>query len=125
MTKEEYANLLNVVQEEAGISYSEAREVVSIVRMKAQRLNKIAERQCNGYPVFENGRFMLGWDPVAAKKDEDREAKIEQELAALGNKYGLTFDTSGDPRGYVVKMKTPKTGKYNTWGGASEGWGIE
>ena len=42
----------------------------------------------------------------------------------MGEEYGLKFEIDGDPRGFAIKLKTPKTGRYNTWGGRETGWGI-
>ncbi len=47
-----------------------------------------------------------------------------ERLARYANRLGVTLTLGGDPRGYTVKLMTPKSGKYNTWGGAEDGWGV-
>lgn len=57
-------------------------------------------------------------------RQETRRENIIKRISAIGKELGVTFETNGDPRGYVLKLMTPKTGAYNSMGGASEGWGI-
>lgn len=42
----------------------------------------------------------------------------------MAESLGVTLELGGDPRGYTVKLMTPKSGRYNTWGGAECGWGV-
>lgn len=56
---------------------------------------------------------------VLAAKDEE---EAENEIRAIGKKLGVTFKFSGDLRG--VKLMTPKSGRFNSSGGPSEGWGV-
>jgi hypothetical protein len=122
MKKEDYALLIEVVRQESTptLGFNDARLVVAQVRSIAHRLQRIAERQCNGHQTYDGK-----WDEVAAKKDEEREAKLEEKLKTFEANHGLSFHTQGDPRGYVVKLHTPKSERYNTMGGKSEGWGVE
>lgn len=59
-----------------------------------------------------------------SEKDKRRELEIEKWLSERGSYLGIVFTFNGDPRGYTIKMKTPRSGKYNTWGGAEVGWGV-
>ena len=77
-------------------------------RRMARRLHRFAEADCNGTatPTMEKG-----------------DAKNEAEAVRLGVKDGYGVKVGGDPRGYCLKLILP-TGRYNTWGGAEEGWGV-
>lgn len=59
-----------------------------------------------------------------SKEDKLRELEIEKWLVERGSYFGVVFTFDGDPRGFTIKMKTPRSGKYNTWGGADVGWGV-
>lgn len=83
------------------------------------RLHAIGERRCNGYPTWDHK-----WDEQAAKRDERLEEKLVATVAAILAPYGMSAKTGGDPRGSAIKLRTPKTGKSNTWGGAEDGWAI-
>jgi hypothetical protein len=72
----------------------------------AKRHGKLAERECN-----------VG--DVSDKTWERLEAKIRAVCAEIGCEVKL----GGDPRGYTVKVIVP-SGRYNTWGGAEDGWGV-
>jgi hypothetical protein len=120
MKREDYQSLLTVLREESeGMSFEDARVVANRLRFYATKLDAIATRQCNGHQTPQGD-----WDEVAAKLDDEREAKIEDSVRKIGVTYGLQFHFDGDPRGFVLKMKTPKSGRYNTWGGRETGWGI-
>jgi hypothetical protein len=56
--------------------------------------------------------------------DKFRESEIEKWLTERGAYLGVVFTFEGDPRGFTIKMKTPRSGKYNTWGGADVGYGV-
>jgi hypothetical protein len=82
----------------------------------ARRYAKIQERWCNedmsGTPGLE--------DRVRA-----REKKLEEKIRAVASEIkgvkGVKF--TGDPRGYCVRLHL-RSGKYNTWGGVDDGYGI-
>lgn len=84
-----------------------------------RELHRIYERQCNGHQK-PNG----DWDEEAAKRDEMREEALEAELRSLFSSFGLGLYLNGDPRGNPVGILTPKTGRYNTMGGAECGWRL-
>lgn len=74
----------------------------------ATRLQRYATHACN-YPLT----------PRQAATYERTRACL-QEIATL---LQTRIDTSGDPRGYVVKVHLPD-GAYNTWGGVDVGYGV-
>jgi hypothetical protein len=80
----------------------------------ARRHDKIQERLCN--EPDESGRI--------ARSDERIEARIKELIAAVPLSAAIRgVVLSGDPRGYTVKVLL-KNGRYNTWGGAEDGWGV-
>ena len=56
-------------------------------------------------------------------KELRMQTKIEKQIADLTKAHGLHVTFGGDPRGYTVKLILP-SGRYNTWGGAEDGWGV-
>ena len=77
-------------------------------RRLARLLHRFAEADCNGVAT-----------PAMAKAD----AKNDAEAVRLGVEDGFDVKVAGDPRGYCLKLVLP-TGRYNTWGGTEEGWGV-
>lgn len=71
--------------------------------MPVQQLNKLQER----------------W----GARIEREEARAQKNVIAACSELGLVPDFGGDPRGYTVKVKLP-SGRYNTWGGKEDGWGV-
>lgn len=53
-----------------------------------------------------------------------RAESLERELRSLFAKAGLGLYLNSDPRGNPVGILTPKTGRYNTMGGAEDGWRL-
>lgn len=47
--------------------------------------------------------------------------KVREVIDGLGSSFN--FKTSGDPRGYGLKLMLP-SGRYNTFGGPEEGYGV-
>jgi hypothetical protein len=117
LNKAERAQALEIIALEADCGPTAAVNFLDAVLPKARELHRIYERQCNGHQT-SSGQ----WDEKAANKDEAREDALERQLLQLGAKMGLEVYTQGDPRGNPVGIRTPKTGKYNTWGGAEDGW---
>lgn len=77
-------------------------------RKMARSIERNAVAVCNGTATPTSERRALGAANAALK------------LAELA---GVTPRLCGDPRGYALKLVLP-TGRYNTWGGAEEGWGV-
>lgn len=93
--------------------------VASALESQAAVLKGIAERQCNGHQTPRGD-----WDEAAAKRDEAKEARTETKVRALLAAYGVEPIFGGDPRGAVLKLATPYTGKANTLGGRESGWAV-
>jgi hypothetical protein len=72
----------------------------------AKRHGKLAERECNVGDVSDKT-----WE------------RLEAKIRAICEEIGCGVKLGGDPRGYTVKVIVP-SGRYNTWGGAEDGWGV-
>lgn len=83
----------------------------------ARRHGRMQERLCNGYED-------AGQQARAEKADERNEQRIT-DLLKSSPAFACVErpNLGGDPRGYTVKIIL-KSGQYNTWGGAEEGWGV-
>ena len=83
------------------------------VESAARRLHKLYESACS--------------DDLGTEGNADRNGRIkelEERLERAFKLAGLGLYLNGDPRGNPVGILTPKTGKYNTWGGAEAGWRL-
>lgn len=60
-----------------------------------------------------------------APREERKKQRIEKRIHTICLELGKGFRAklNGDPRGYTVKLILP-SGRYNTWGGAEDGWGV-
>ena len=104
----EVAELAALITKDTTLTpYAAAQSAVALKHM-ANRLHRYAEAACN-YGLTE--------------QQEKRVASLEKRVAKLCQDMGLTVKFNGDPRGYAVKVQLP-SGRYNTWGGAEDGWGI-
>lgn len=83
-------------------------------------LRAINERQCNGYVHERTGRE----DEAAKLRDEKRAERIEAKVRDMAGQLGIKVHFNGDPRGAAVKIHTPKCGRYNSFGGAEDGWCV-
>jgi hypothetical protein len=56
---------------------------------------------------------------------QDRRDELRDEVENVIKKFGVSFKykVTGDPRGLCFKVILP-TGRYNSWGGAEDGWGF-
>jgi len=82
------------------------------VLRNANTIQRLAARECS-----------VEMSEAESKREELRAAACEARIAKMLAPYGVTVDTSGDPRGFCVKLMLP-SGKYNTWGGAESGYGV-
>ena len=57
------------------------------------------------------------------EREDARASKAADAARDMARLIGATAIVGGDPRGYCLKLVLP-TGRYNTWGGAEEGWGV-
>lgn len=114
---------LVLAAEETHPSISQIQTDVADLFRLAKRLQRIAERECNGVERWDaQARQMLAsWteaDQAKADKETERATKRAAEIAA---RYGATVTTGGDPRGYVLVLNL-KSGRSNAMGG---GYGVE
>jgi plasmid stability protein len=108
-TQEERIAFLAVLHLESRMDPGEVNRAGGLILRHAATHGRYAEAECC--------RELEPWE---AKKA----AQTEKRLEALAEELGVTLSLEGDPRGFTVKLKTPKSGKYNTWGGAETGWGV-
>ena len=69
--------------------------------------------------IKRNGEAAEAWEAAREKK----ELAVEKRITDICAGFKLPVIFGGDPRGYTVKVKFP-SGRYNTFGGAEEGWGV-
>lgn len=108
-----------------------ATDALALIRI-GRGVARWAVRACNGeghlvwgFRHGESTRSAPGWawdESDDAAKDK-ADARALAKLQAIADRYGATVKLGGDPRGYVVKLILA-SGRHNTWGGASEGWGV-
>ncbi len=101
---------------ERAFTVPEVREAWGVAHnlgLLTARLERLAVRACNEERNED-----------AIKADERLEARLEAQAAELVAPYAVKLKFGGDPRGFVVKVMTPQTGRFNSMGGASEGWGV-
>jgi hypothetical protein len=98
----------------------------------AETLNRLAEAQCNGDYPCDNGQretkacaeCSMGYAPETLARDGTcRDCRTTNRAEKLAESCGFRLLTSGDPRGYVVRVLFP-SGAYNTLGGADQGYGV-
>lgn len=108
-----------------------AADALALIRI-GRGVARWAVRACNGeghrvwgFRHGESTRSAPGWawdESDDAAKDK-ADARALAKLQAIADRYGATVKLGGDPRGYVVKLILA-SGRHNTWGGASDGWGV-
>jgi hypothetical protein len=77
----------------------------------ATRLDHLAQKECN---------------QELTQRQKKMQENAQRELGFLigSTALGVMFTFDGDPRACTVKLRTPKTKRYNTWGGAEDGWAV-
>lgn len=127
----EREKFLNVLCEESSCpDWPEIKRVGLLILRHAVTHGRLAVAECNGPEHLENPYYWKNKDLYNKKRDEwdawrkKRETQIERRLFELADSLGVTLSLGGDPRGFAVMLKTPKTKRYNTWGGEEEGWGV-
>lgn len=81
---------------------------------------------CNGEGrkrEYLDGRWLASWDEEDERSRERADDRARTRAQAIADHYGATVETSGDPRGYTLKLHL-KSGRHNTFGGKESGWGI-
>ena len=107
----EFATFCEVLRQEANIEPGD--EVIQ----DAVRISRAARA------VDNHAVAVCNWPEISVHvaKARDRAVKVLREAERA---LKIKFSVNGDPRGHVVKLKTPKSGRYNTFGGAEVGWGV-
>lgn len=120
MTKKERWEAANVAFAEGRFgSLDQANDWLTLVEAAARKLHAIYVRQCNGY-----GPRHYAYPDRAEARDAKAETNERLFLKATFRDHGLGLYLNDDPRGNPVGILTPKTGKYNTMGGAECGWRL-
>jgi hypothetical protein len=110
-SREDRMNSLFVIQNEANVELGilQAAAVFDHLHRWNATLNRLNENECN-----------YGLTPAEERKEERTKERATKYAAELG----LTLDFNSDPRGSAIRIMTPKTKQYNSWGGAENGWYI-
>ena len=85
-------------------------DVADLVKIAA-RMSKRNVDACN-----------WGLTPRQEKNDERDQQRATAILERWNKGYRAHFN--GDPRGYALYIRGFTSGRSNSWGGASHGWGI-
>jgi hypothetical protein len=94
------------------LGYNQNYMAAHEIRLAANRLNRIAERECNGIERIVDGIRQGTWtDADQAKADKERaaaEKKVQAALSkAMGDKFpSIAIEFQGDPRGCPVIIHT-------------------
>ena len=107
------------------------KEQMEFVAMVAQEYSTL-----NPYQVGCLAKRLMGFARKAERNAvnlcnvadyKDQRDGIKKGLDNLLDEYQMKscagFKVGGDPRGYTLKMILP-SGKYNTFGGKEDGWGV-
>jgi hypothetical protein len=114
MTPKERRDALDVIVAEGSLkSLWHARRWLNGVLSLAHRLHVVYESQCSRD---------LG--PAGNANRESARRNLESQLRFKFREAGLGLYLNSDPRGNPVGILTPKTGRYNTMGGAESGWRL-
>jgi len=117
---EERESFLNVLCEESESGWLDIRSAGLLILRHAKTHGRLAVDACNGIGPFATGKEIDRWQERLDRKEE----LLERRLHEIATGIGVSLELGGDPRGFTVKLQTPKTGKYNTWGGRECGWGV-
>lgn len=90
-------------------SMDQAKTWVLRTLRDANELHRLHTKACN--------------EPLTST-DQTRVSAFERQIAADFKNHGLGLYLNRDPRGNPVGILTPKTGRYNTMGGAECGWRL-
>ena len=113
-TPKEQRDTLDVIQKEA--PHLHAAAVVNFydkVMGLARRLHDDYVGECS---------TDLGAEGNARRQRRVRD--LERQIKAQFEAAGLGLYLNGDPRGNPVGILTPRTGRFNTMGGAEAGWRL-
>lgn len=99
-----------------------AADALALIRI-GKGCARWAVKACNGIKRYEGGRWSETWRDSDEKAKDKADARALKKLQDIASRYGAAVKLGGDPRGYVVKLILA-SGRHNTWGGASDGWGV-
>lgn len=109
------------------------RDAVTLTRLAEMACSsEAADRDRVPCPAGPDWTGVKGLPCLCDHRDEAHETvpriavqanRTERRVHTLAARMGATVKFNGDPRGYVVKLTLP-SGRYNTWGGKGEGYGI-
>jgi hypothetical protein len=111
LTQAERAEAIEIIRAESdrGLTWEAADAFLSTVEARARRMHRLYETACNRQ-----------LNKAEARNLEEMEGVMRDDFRV----HGLGLYMQGDPRGNPVGILTPKTGKYNTMGGRSDGWRL-
>lgn len=104
-----------VILEESKVGgrFEDVMDLAAALKSCATTVHRVAENACNGYR-----------NDGDEDRDNRREARAIAKAEAWLKPHGIELRTGGDPRGACFYLKTPKSGRHNTWGGAESGWAV-
>jgi hypothetical protein len=118
LTAEERAEVIKIILAEApesslvGGDLGDARKInawLDAVEARAMELHRRYTDACN--------RPLIAYE-------ESRIQFVEDFMRGTFARVGLGLYLNGDPRGNPVGILTPKSGRFNTMGGAEAGWRL-
>lgn len=94
---------------ESSVSLSRLSQDIERLRKLAQELERLNLNACN-YGL--------------SARQETRAENVRANLNEICAVHGIQAITQGDPRGAAFGIICPKTGRYNSWGGAESGFRL-
>jgi hypothetical protein len=110
-----------------GMTVADAR----IILRHTTTIERLAEEECSDERAYQRIAREQARCPNCREKDAPkparevrcRECRAKNRIETVCKPLGIGVKFSGDPRGFCVKLML-KSGKFNSWGGASEGYGV-
>ena len=112
----------------------ECIHAANLLLRNAATYARLEEESCNGHPIQQRcpprGCDMATYNARASKLQDawdnritKQEAAVERRVKLICAAFDLPVTFGGDPRGFTIKLHF-KSGAYNSWGGAEEGYGV-
>ena len=92
----------------AGFNPAHVANDAQAFRRMARALERLAVAECNR---------------GLTEREEKQRANLYLKVRGYARNYGASAKVGGDPRGFALRLGLP-TGRYNTLGGAEEGWRV-